>query len=139
MEAGQLANMLPGSTLKIGDKVPQHNLIRKLSNSKINSGLSIPHLSLSTLPLNFTLFVWMCCLNVCLRRPEEGSDPMELGLEMAISCSVGAGNQTCLGHQEKQPVLLTIEVSLLSPLFYFYVQYDLSCVMQEVTLKYNLI
>lgn len=60
---------------------------------------------------------------------------MELEFKMAISCSVGAGNQTCLGPLEKQPLLLTTEVSLLSPLFYFSMQYDLSWVMQEVTLK----
>lgn len=56
------------------------------------------------------------CLHVCkctmcawyLKRPERASDPLELELQLFVSCVV-AGDEVC---QEEQPVLSTSEPSL---------------------------
>ena len=81
-------------------------------------------LSLSFANINF-LCVWAPSLHVCLHpliaywlwRPEEGSDPLDLELQMVVSCHVGAGNWTHVFWKSSSCCALNCWVDPLDPSF----------------------
>lgn len=64
-------------------------------------------------------YLYVCVLLTCLGlgEQEEETDALELGLQIIVSCQVGAEAQTC--PLEEQLVLLITEPSLQTPFFFF--------------------